>query len=249
MAKLKLKKIIGNNAHWTLNKSLVRQLGLTETLVLQHIIDLTESAFKRDEVFQAYEIMANELGVSEYSIKQAIGKLKSAELIIVERKSVGFKNFYSVNADKVMEYVSGSVNSLAHTNSTHQSVEGQVHTKTIHSAYENDSLAHTNSTLSEVDSTHSAYEMIGAITNNTTNNTKQIINTNNTTNPKAGNTKNITERILDILVDANTPVAIYNKAVEDYNDLGGIDGVAIIMEWNNNQKQNWLNKIININAI
>jgi biotin operon repressor len=249
MAKLKLKKIIGNNAHWTLNKSLVKQLGLTETLVLQHIIDLTESAFKRDEVFQPYEEIANELGISEYSVKQAVGKLKSAELINVERKSVGFKNFYSVNADKVMEYVSGSVNSLAHTNSTHQSVEGPVHTNSTHSAYENDSLEHTNSTLSEVNPTNSAYEMIGAITNNTTNNTEQIINPNNTTNQKTGNIKNITEKILDILMDANTPVIIYNKAVDDYNELGKIDGVAEIMEWDAAQKQNWLNKIININAI
>jgi 1-aminocyclopropane-1-carboxylate deaminase/D-cysteine desulfhydrase-like pyridoxal-dependent ACC family enzyme len=117
------------------------------------------------------------------------------------------------------------------------------------SAYENDSLAHTNSTLSEVNPTNSAYEMIGAITNNTTNNTEQIINTNNTTNTKTGNIKNITEKILDILMDANTPVIIYNKAVDDYNELGKIDGVAEIMEWDAAQKQNWLNKIININAI
>jgi biotin operon repressor len=86
MAKLKLKKIIGNNAHWTLNKALVKQLGLTETLVLQHIIDLTESAFKRNEVFQPYEDMATELGISEYSVKQAVGKLKSHNLINVQKR-------------------------------------------------------------------------------------------------------------------------------------------------------------------
>jgi hypothetical protein len=249
MAKIKLRPILGKNAHWNLNKSLVRQLGLTETLVLQHIIDLTESAFKRDEVFQPYEDMAIELGISEYSIKQAVGKLKSAELINVERKSVGFKNFYSVNADKVMEYVSGSVNSLAHTNSTHRSVEGQVHTNSTHIAYENDSLAHTNSTLSEVDSTHSAYEMIGAITNNTTNNTKQRIQTNNTTNPKAGNIKNITEKILEKLINPNIPVDIYNKAIDDYNELGGIDCIATIMEWDTSVKKNYVLQINNINSI
>ena len=65
---MKLKKIIGNNAHWTLNKSLVKQLGLAETLVLQHIIDLTESAFKRDEIFQPINQMAEELGITEYDL-------------------------------------------------------------------------------------------------------------------------------------------------------------------------------------
>jgi hypothetical protein len=227
MAKLKLKKIIGNNAHWTLNKSLVKQLGLNETLVLQHIIDLSESAFKKEEVWQPIPHMAEELCISEYAIKQAIGKLKSADLINVERKSVGFMNFYSVNSEKVMEFISGSSNSLVATNSTHQSVEG--------SAAPN--------------STHSDGEIDIAITNNTTNNTEQRILTNNTTNPKAGNIKNITEKILDILVDANNPVSIYNKAIDDYNELGGIDGVAKIMEWDSFQKSNWHNRIININEI
>jgi hypothetical protein len=249
MAKLKLKKIIGNNAHWTLNKSLVKQLGLIETLVLQHIIDLTESAFKRDEIWQPIPQMAIELSITEYSLKQAIGKLKSADLINVERKSVGFMNFYSVNSEKVMEYVSGSGNSLVDTNSTHQPVEGLVDMKSTHSDTEYNSLVNTNSTLSEMNSTHSDIEIGIAITNNTTNNTEQRILINNTTNQKAGNTKNITEKILDILVDANIPVAIYNKAINDYNDLGGIDGIAEIMEWDNFQKSNWHNKIININEI
>lgn len=249
MAKIKLRPILGKNAHWNLNKSLVRQLGLTETLVLQHIIDLTESAFKKNEIFQPYEDMANELGISEYSIKQAVGKLKSADLINVERKSVGFKNFYSVNAEKVMEYVSGSINSLAHTNPTHQSVEGQVHTKSTNSAYEKDSLEHTNTTLSEVDSTNSAYEMIGAITNNTTNNTEEIIQTNNTTNTKAGNIKNITEKILDVITNPNSELYEYNAAIEDYNELGGINGIAKIMEWDDSVKRNYVLQINNINAI
>lgn len=249
MAKMKLKKIIGNNAHWTLNKSLVKQLGLNETLVLQHIIDLSESAFKKEEVWQPIPHMAEELCISEYAIKQAIGKLKSAELINVERKSVGFMNFYSVNSEKVMEFISGSSNSLVATKSTHQSVEGSAATNSTHSDGEINSLVDMNSTLSEMNTTHSDGEIDIAITNNTTNNTDQIIKTNNTTNQKAGNTKNITERILDTLVDANTPVAIYNKAVEDFNDLGGIDGVAIIMEWDSSQKSNWLNRIININAV
>ena len=248
MAKSQLKKIIGNNAHWTLNKSMVRAIGLNETLVLQHIIDL-ESVFKRDEIFQPVHQMADELGISEYAVKQAIGKLKSVDLISVERKSVGYMNFYSVNEEIVMEFMSGSANSLVTVKATHQSVEGPVTVKATHSDGESNSLEHINSTLSEMDSTHSDGESSGAITNNTTNNTEQIIKTNNTTNKKAGNIKNITEKVLDILVDANTPVSIYNKAIDDYNELGRMDGIAEILGLDNSQKQNWLNKITNINAI
>ena len=226
MAKITLKKLIGNNSHWTLNKSLVRTIGLNETLVLQHIIDL-ESVFKKDEIFQPVHKMADELGISEYAIKQAIGKLKSIDLISVERKSVGYMNFYSVNPEKVIEFMSGSAQPTSEVKSTHQSVEG----------------------VSEMNTTHSEYEIDIAITNNTTNNTEQIINTNNSTNPKAGNTKNITERILDILIDANSDDLIYRRAVEDYNELGGLDGVSLIMQWDDSVKKKYAFQISNINSI
>jgi hypothetical protein len=248
MAKMNLKKLIGNNSHWTLNKSMVRAIGLNETLVLQHIIDL-ESVFKRNEIFQPVHKMADELGISEYAIKQAIGKLKSVDLISVERKSVGYMNFYSVNEEKVIEFMSGSGQPTSEMKSTHQSVEGVSEMNTTHSEYEINSPVDINSTLSEMNTTHSEYEIDIAITNNTTNNTEQIINTNNSTNPKAGNTKNITERILDILIDANSDDLLYKRAVEDYNELGGLEGVSKIMEWDDSIKRNYALKINNINAI
>jgi hypothetical protein len=108
MEKIKLKSIISKNPHWELNKQLVRVVGLTECLVLQQLIDLSESAFKRNEIFQPISKMAEEFGLSEFVIKQAISKLKSYGLINVARKSVGFKNFYSVNTDLVLELINGS---------------------------------------------------------------------------------------------------------------------------------------------
>lgn len=182
MAKAKLKKIIGNNAHWTLNKELVRHLGLTETLVLQHIIDLTESAFKRDEIWQPFPQMAEELGISEYSIKQAVGKLKSAELINVKRKSVGYMNFYTVNTDLVLEMMSGSNNSLVRGFSTHQPDEGV-------SELETDSPVREFPTLSESKNHALTGENLRAITNNTTNNTELRIQTNNTVPRSTGSEK------------------------------------------------------------
>jgi len=246
--KLNLKKIIGNNAHWTVNKTIARQIGLTETLVLQHIIDL-ESVFKRTEIFQPIPEMAEELCLTEYSVKQAIGKLKSLDLVRIERKYVGYKNFYSVNEEKVIEFISGSGQLTSEVNSTHQRVEGVSELNSIPQQVENDTTSELNSTLSEVKTSSQRVENAIANTNNTTNNTIQKIQTNNTTKPKAGNTKNITEKILDILVDANIPVAIYNKAINDYNELGGIDGISEIMGWDSFQKSNWYNKIININQV
>lgn len=61
-----------------------------------------------------------------------------------------------------------------------------------------------------------------------------------------GNTKNITERVLDILMDADSDDLQYKRAVDDWNELGGINGVAEIMEWNEIQKTNWKTKLDNV---
>jgi hypothetical protein len=250
MAKeLNLKKIIGNNSHWTLNKAIVRQIGLTETLVLQHIIDL-ESVFNRDEIFQPIPKMAEELGISEWNVKQCIGKLKSAELIYVERKSVGFMNFYSVNQSKVLEFMSGSVNSPVSSNSTHQRVGHVSEVESNSQLDENQLTVSRNSTMGELNYISQRSENHSAITNNTTNNTLQTIDTKNTTaEAGVGNLKNITERILDVLIDADSKLDDYNSAIEDYNELGGVDGIAEILIWDDSVKEQWHKRIKNINLI
>lgn len=101
----KLKKLLGKEAYWTINKDLARKIGLEQTLVLQHIIDLTESAFKRDEIFQPISEMKDELGISEFSVKKAVKELTERKFINVERKGIPFKNFYSVNERAIMEFL------------------------------------------------------------------------------------------------------------------------------------------------
>jgi len=254
---LNLKKIIGNNSHWTLNKAIVRQIGLNETLVLQHIIDL-ESVFKRDEIFQPIPQMAEELGISEWNLKQCIGKLKAAELIYVERKSVGFMNFYSVNQSKVLEFMSGSVNSPVSSNSPHQRV-GHVSELENNSQWgEKQLTVSSNSTMSELENNSQWGENHSAITNNTTNNTLQKIKTNNTTNA-AGveNIKkelNITstgliEKILDRITDSELDIKLYFEAIEDFNELGGLEYIASVLNWDSDIKRNWERRITNINTI
>ena len=82
----KLKKLLGKEAYWTINKDLSRKIGLEQTLVLQHIIDLTESAFKRDEIFQPISEMKDELGLTEFSVKKAVKELADRKFINVVRK-------------------------------------------------------------------------------------------------------------------------------------------------------------------
>ena len=225
MKKTHLKTFISNNAHWTINKTLSRKIGLIETLILQHLVDL-QSVFERNEIFQPIPEMAVELGITEYSIKQALPKLQNLNLITIERKSVGYKNFYKVNEENVKSLIFND-EFTSELNSTHWRVEGK----------------------SELDSTSQSVENIPAITNNTTNNTLQKIEIKNTTAGSSGNLKNITQKILDILIDTESDIPSYNRAIEDYNELGGIDGVSNIMDWDFAQKQNWNYKIQNVYSV
>ena len=62
--------------------------------------------------------------------------------------------------------------------------------------------------------------------------------------------KNIIQKsILDILTDYDVDIKKYNDAIEEYNELGGIEYIADIMEWDNSVKLKWNQKIINVNAI
>jgi uncharacterized protein YdaU (DUF1376 family) len=69
-----------------------------------------------------------------------------------------------------------------------------------------------------------------------------IVNVNTNT----GNLQNIVEKLLDVLVDYDSDIKDYNLAIDDYNELGGIDGVSEILGWDTTQKSNWNRKIQNV---
>ena len=234
---MKLKKFIGNHSHWTLNKQLVRRLGLTETLVLQHIIDLTESAFKRDEIFQPITEMSVELGVSEYSVKQAVGKLKSLDLINVERKSVGYKNFYSVNSYKVLEIINNSDDSLVSSNQPTSELSPLDDMDSTLSDDEINSLVNTKSTLSELKTNSQRVENCITITNNTTNNTDLKIDTNNTCTV----TKSDLHKLIKELNDSDS-VRSVELIMDEFEEIGW-DTVYEILEYDSNQKERLKNLV------
>ena len=109
-----LSKTLGKTAYWTVNKSLVKSIGLESTLILQHIIDL-QDVFEKDEIFQSQPEMSKELGISEYSIKTRIPELIKLGLVNVVKKGVPCKNYYSTNDSIVIEIL---LNGLEDTKST-----------------------------------------------------------------------------------------------------------------------------------
>jgi hypothetical protein len=101
----KIKHILGINAHWTINKQLSKTIGLYETILLQHLIDLQESFFEDGGFYQQDDRLLKDLPFSIHHIKQARSILKEKELITVKSKGLPAKNHYTVNVDKVLELI------------------------------------------------------------------------------------------------------------------------------------------------
>jgi len=68
----------------------------------------------------------------------------------------------------------------------------------------------------------------------------------NTSTTNTGNLKNIVEKLLDVLIDYDSDIKQYNLAIDDFNELGGIDGISEILDWDNSVKSKWNQKIQNV---
>ncbi len=67
---------------------------------------------------------------------------------------------------------------------------------------------------------------------------------------RAGSSEeNIAYKVLSILIDYESDIKSYNNAIEDYNSLGGIDGISENLDWDEHQKLNWTKRIQSVNSI
>jgi len=82
---MNLKQLIGNNAYWTINKELAKEIGLEATLILQHLIDLDENYFK-GEFWQTGKSLQEATFLSKYLVAKAINLLENKGYISVENK-------------------------------------------------------------------------------------------------------------------------------------------------------------------
>ena len=62
------------------------------------------------------------------------------------------------------------------------------------------------------------------------------------------NLKNIANKVLDVLIDYESDIKKYNNAIDDYNELGGIDGISEILEWDESVKYKWNQRIQSVYA-
>ena len=161
---MKLKKLLGNQSHWTINKEMAREIGLNNTVILQHLIDWS-TYHKKQTIFQTYEQIQTDLGLSEHAVKRiGIPELRKRGFISTERKGVGYKIHYTVNESAILEFLSQpsrEVNTTPLSSSDTMSPISKVNTP---------SLIGENNPSSEVNTTGPIGESTLRISNNVSNN-------------------------------------------------------------------------------
>jgi len=244
---MRLKKLLGNQSHWSINKELSREIGLNETLILQHLIDWCDY-HKKNTIFQTYEQIQADLGLSEHSVKRVgIPKLKELGFISTERKGVGYKTHYTLHENVIVDFLTRPSREV---NSTPLESSGSISpTSKVNSP----SLIGESNMSSEVNTTGLIGESTLAISNNISiNNVDEEDMTKESTDEGvgAGFNKNIIEKtIIDILLDSEVNIKDYNNAVEEFKELGGINTISEIMEWDDSVKENYYKQIKNVNSI
>jgi biotin operon repressor len=211
LKRMLLSKSIGKNSYWSLNKQLVRTLGLESALILQHIIDLQE-VFKKNEIFQSQPNMAEELGITEYAVKNKIVELSKGGYINIVKKGVPCKNYYSTNDEKIIEILVTELDGTKSTDLLGDSID----------VVEVNGLVDTESTdLLVSNQPTSPTEIVSTITKNTIKNT-----TKNTDEAELTYTPQLIDNMITKFVDKisnRTQLHFFMSEVEE--DYGGWDNL------------------------
>ena len=204
-------KTISNQAFWSINKQLHKQLGLRTTLLLQHFIDLQTKVFYGNEFYQSYKQIEDELVLTEHHIKDSIKKLKEAGVMTVVKKGMPAKNHYYVLLDKVEELLSLDKGNSTVKSEIPQSVKIQPTSEVNFT--EQDSGKSPNKS--------SENQLTNKRINNKRNKEKELIK--NTDSSEVGE-KNILKRLLDDLIQYED-VKKFKLSFQEIEEYGGIEKV------------------------
>ena len=104
-----LKKILGTQAYWIVNKELAKKLGLGETLLLQHFIDLeTLLADEGKPFYQQKDRILDKVPISKYKFTEYCKTLQKHGLLTIVKRDIPAKNHYTLSHDKIFNLLSTS---------------------------------------------------------------------------------------------------------------------------------------------
>lgn len=104
-----LKKILGTQAFWIVNKELAKEIGLGETLLLQHFIDLeTQLADEGQPFYQQKDRILKHVPISRYKFTEYCKVLEKRGLLGIVKRGIPAKNHYTISHDKIFSLLSTS---------------------------------------------------------------------------------------------------------------------------------------------
>jgi len=113
-------KQLTSSSYWSLNKTMCRKIGIINTLILQHFIDLRYKVFG-GEFYQQQDRLQEELGLTEWQVKQSIKFLIENKFIVCVKRGVPAKNYYNISEEEITGLVSeNSTNQLGGFHLTRQ---------------------------------------------------------------------------------------------------------------------------------
>lgn len=99
-----LKLLLNQKNYIFLNKILIKNIGLYETIILGEFIDYYDyydknQLLKNDCFFYTYDKIRNELGIKEDTAKKAITHLEQLEIITSKKMGLPAKKYFKINND------------------------------------------------------------------------------------------------------------------------------------------------------
>jgi hypothetical protein len=107
--------------HWKIPLKELKELGVNESTVIQHLKDLYYMF--QDEFFQKQELIINEIPLTLRQLRNCLDSLVKNEYLFVERKGHNRNNYYTINYTKTKlegERVKESVDKLTERVNLHK---------------------------------------------------------------------------------------------------------------------------------
>ncbi|HSQ97545.1 MAG TPA: hypothetical protein VLL98_02380 [Rickettsiales bacterium] len=92
-------ELLSQDGYYTLNKKLVKLIGLENSFLLSFFID--KYKFFKEEFFYTKENILNDTRLTEYSLNSSLKFLKDNELIFIVKKGCPARNYYDINFKRI----------------------------------------------------------------------------------------------------------------------------------------------------
>lgn len=112
-------ELLSQDGYYTLNKRLVKLIGLENAFLLSCFID--KYKFFNEEFFYTKENILNDTRLTEYSLNASLKFLRDNNLITIIKKGCPAKNYYNINFEKIQNLLENNTTRQTENDTTRQS--------------------------------------------------------------------------------------------------------------------------------